>query len=74
MNKREAGDYLEDILNSMLAIQEFTDGYSYGSFAADMKTQYAVIRAIEIIVRHQRMCLPHTGELIPKYHGEKWQP
>ncbi|MDW7732268.1 MAG: DUF86 domain-containing protein [Methanolobus sp.] len=49
MNKREAGDYLEDILNSMLAIQEFTEDYSYDNFTADKKTQYAVIRAIEII-------------------------
>ncbi len=49
MSTREAGDYLEDIFNAMLSIQEFTDGYSYDRFVTDKKTQYAVIRAIEII-------------------------
>jgi uncharacterized protein with HEPN domain len=33
----------------MLAIQEFTEGYSYDMFVADKKTQYAVLRAIEVI-------------------------
>jgi len=41
MSTRGAGDYLEDIFNAMLSIQEFTDGYSYDRFVADKKTQYA---------------------------------
>lgn len=49
MNSRVAGDYIEDILNAMLDIQEFVAEYSYDQFSNDRKTQYAVIRAIEII-------------------------
>ena len=49
MSSREAGDYIEDILDAMLDIQEFTAEYSYAQFVDDRKTQYAVIRAIEII-------------------------
>ncbi|AKB23608.1 hypothetical protein MSMTP_0139 [Methanosarcina sp. MTP4] len=49
MSDREAGDYIEDILNAMLDIEEFTAEYSYDRFINDRKTQYAVIRAIEII-------------------------
>ncbi len=49
MSSREAGDYIEDIFNAMLDIQEFTAEYSYAQFVDDRKTQYAVIRAIEII-------------------------
>jgi uncharacterized protein with HEPN domain len=47
MSLREAGDYIEDILNAMLDIQEFISEYSYEQFVNDRKTQYAVIRAIE---------------------------
>ena len=49
MSSREAGDYIDDILCAMLDVQEFTAGYSYDDFIKDRKTQYAVIRAIEII-------------------------
>ena len=47
MTTRIAGDYIEDILNAMLDIQEFMAEYSYDRFVNDRKTQYAVIRAIE---------------------------
>ncbi|WP_281361375.1 hypothetical protein [Methanolobus zinderi] len=43
MSTREAGDYLEDIFNSMLSIQEFTDGYSYDRFVADKKNYFSSI-------------------------------
>lgn len=49
MSSREAGDHIDDILCAMLDVQEFTAGYSYDDFIEDRKTQYAVIRAIEII-------------------------
>lgn len=49
MKKREVEDFLQDILDSINAIEEFIKGYSYGDFANEQKTNYAVIRAIEII-------------------------
>ena len=42
-------DYLNDILDSIISIKEFLIGIDYDSFYADKKTQYAVIRALEII-------------------------
>ncbi len=42
-------DYLQDILDAIIAIKEFLDGVDYESFRIDKKTQYAVIRALEII-------------------------
>lgn len=42
-------DYLNDILDSIISIKEFLIGINYGSFCKDKKTQYAVIRALEII-------------------------
>lgn len=49
MKKREYGDYVHDIMNSLNAIEEFTKGMNEDEFRSDKKTIFAVIRAIEII-------------------------
>jgi len=46
---REHGDYLEDIIDSMGAIEEFIEGMSFEDFESDKKSVFAVVRAIEII-------------------------
>ena len=47
--KREYGDYIEDIIDSMDKMKEFTENMSYQDFIKDEKTIFAVVRAIEII-------------------------
>ncbi len=47
--KREIGDYVEDIIEAMNNAMEFTKDMSYEEFVNDIKTIYAVTRAIEII-------------------------
>ncbi|GJQ61114.1 MAG: DUF86 domain-containing protein [Melioribacteraceae bacterium] len=42
-------DYLYDIEEAIQKGLSFIDGMSYTDFAADEKTQYALIRAIEVI-------------------------
>ncbi|MBC8175399.1 MAG: DUF86 domain-containing protein [Candidatus Marinimicrobia bacterium] len=42
-------DYFNDILDSILSIKEFIHNIEYDAFREDKKTQYAVIRALEII-------------------------
>ena len=46
---REFIDFLEDILDSIQKIERFIEDQSYDQFAEDDKTQFAVIRAFEII-------------------------
>ena len=46
---REFIDYLEDIFDSILKIEKFIENQNYKEFASDDKTQFAVIRAFEII-------------------------
>jgi uncharacterized protein with HEPN domain len=70
MTSREAGDYIEDILSAMLDIQEFIAEYSYGQFVNDRKTQYAVIRAIEIIGEASKNLPPEIRE---KYRAIPWR-
>ena len=42
-------DYLDDILESIINIKSFISDMDYSIFQEDTKTQYAVIRALEII-------------------------
>ncbi|WP_410508112.1 DUF86 domain-containing protein [Methanosarcina hadiensis] len=70
MTTRIAGDYIEDILNAMIDIQDFIAEYSYEQFVNDRKTQYAVIRAIEIIGEASKN-LPL--EIKEKYRAVPWR-
>ena len=47
--KKEFSDYIEDILNSILKIEQFVEGLTFEDFKSDDKTVFAVIRALEII-------------------------
>ena len=49
MAKQDVSDYLNDILQAIVAISNFTKNITYEDFEKDLKTQYAVIKAIEII-------------------------
>lgn len=49
MRKRVIGDYLQDILDAIVAIEEFVEGISVDNFKQDRRTIVAVTRAIEII-------------------------
>ncbi|AFL94286.1 hypothetical protein CL1_0071 [Thermococcus cleftensis] len=47
--KRSHKDYLEDIAEAIELIEEFTREICFEDFLCDKKTQFAVIRALEII-------------------------
>ncbi len=49
MTRRSAGDYIQDIIDSIDAIADFTGAMTYDEFIADRKTVYATVRAIQII-------------------------
>ena len=47
--ERDFLDYLTDILDAMDKVRRFTEGMTFEEFAADDKTTFAVVRALEII-------------------------
>ena len=47
--QRDLRDYLEDILDNARKLKTFVAGLSFEEFEADEKTQYAVMRAAEVI-------------------------
>jgi uncharacterized protein with HEPN domain len=48
-SRREALDYLRDILEMMDKVKEFIGVMSFDDFAQDDKTNFAVFRALEVI-------------------------
>ena len=42
-------DYLEDILEALEKVSQFTEGMDFEHFREDDKTTFAVIRALEIV-------------------------
>jgi uncharacterized protein with HEPN domain len=46
---RVIADYLDDIRNAIVEVEEFTRGMDFQSFAADKKTVNAVIRSLEVL-------------------------
>ncbi len=49
MSKREVEDYLQDILDAVAAIEQFTTGIEFEAFSQNLEKVFAVSRAIEII-------------------------
>ena len=49
MKKRDYGDFVQDILDSINDVLNFIDGMEFKDFINDKKTIYSVVRAIEII-------------------------
>lgn len=49
MTKRYLEDYLQDILDAIAAIEQFTSGIDFAAFSQNLEKVYAVSRAIEII-------------------------
>ena len=46
---REISDYIDDIINAISDVADFTRGMSYEMFVADKKTVSAVIRCLEVL-------------------------
>jgi len=49
MSKREVEDYLQDILDAVAAIEQFTISINFEDFSQNLEKVFAVSRAIEII-------------------------
>jgi uncharacterized protein with HEPN domain len=68
MSERQVTDYLQDMLDSIDAIEQFTSGVDFEGFSQNLEKIFAVSRAIEIIgeavkripnsVRHQYPEIP----------------
>lgn len=49
MSQRYTEDYLQDILDAIAAIRQFTTGVEFEAFSQNLEKVFAVSRAIEII-------------------------
>lgn len=49
MSRRDVTDYLQDILDAVAAIEQFTADIEFAAFSQNLEKVFAVSRAIEII-------------------------
>jgi uncharacterized protein with HEPN domain len=63
--ERDFGDYLDDILENARKLKSFIAGLSFEEFQADEKTQYAIMRAIEVIGEATKRLPNHFRERHP---------
>jgi hypothetical protein len=68
--KRDAAVYLDDIIESIRKIEEYTKGLDLEGFTKDFKTQDAVIRNFEIIGEAARSI---PSEIKKKYPLVPWK-
>lgn len=70
MKERELGDYIEDILEAIVDVKNFTEGMRYEEFITDRKTINAVIRSLEIIGEAAKKI---PGSMREKYPDVPWK-
>jgi uncharacterized protein with HEPN domain len=70
MRDRDITDYLQDILDSIDEIRDFTEGMSFEDFATDKKTINAVLRSIEVMGEASRR-IPE--EIRSRYEQVPWR-
>ena len=63
---RDFIDYIEDILDSIIKIEKFIANQTYNDFANDDKSQFAVIRAFEIIGEASKKIPDHIRQVYPQ--------
>jgi uncharacterized protein with HEPN domain len=59
-------DFVEDILDAMDKAEILVDGFSYSEFETDFRTNYAVVRALEIIGEAAKRLPTSLREQYPK--------
>ncbi|MCF8372753.1 MAG: DUF86 domain-containing protein [Bacteroidales bacterium] len=65
-------DYLNDILRSPRNIKDFVGNLDFHEFEQDIKSQYAVIRALEIIGESSKKIPNEIKEDYPKIPWRYW--
>ena len=70
MSNRDPRLYIEDILESIVKIKDYTKGMTLEVFSVDPKTVDAVVRNFEIIGEASRQLPDDVKE---KYHEIKWK-
>ena len=64
--ERDVRDFLVDILDNARKLKSFIAGLTFEEFQADEKTQYAIMRAVEVIGEATKRLPTHFRECHPE--------
>ncbi len=70
MKKRDYGDFVQDIIDSINDVENFIGRMDFEEFIKDKKTVYSVVRAIEIIGEATKNI---PGQIKKKYPEVTWK-
>lgn len=70
MKKRDYGDFVQDIIDSINDVENFIGRMDFEEFIKDKKTVYSVVRAIEIIGEATKNI---PGQIKKKYPEVPWK-
>jgi uncharacterized protein with HEPN domain len=73
MKKRELGDYIQDIVEALGEVEDFTAGMQFEDFVEDKKTINAVVRSLEVIGEAAKKMPDSTEKNIRRSLGKGWQ-
>ena len=65
-SQRQFVDYIQDILDAIEKVEQFTEGMDFKGFSVDDKTVFAVIRALEVIGEASKRIPEDFRKLHPK--------
>jgi uncharacterized protein with HEPN domain len=71
--ERDFLGYLDDILENARKLKSLIAGLSFEEFQADEKTQYAIMRAIEVIGEATKRFQTISVNATPKFPGAIWR-
>ncbi len=70
MTKRSINDYLQDILDIIAAVEQFTEDIEFEEFSQNLEKIFAVSRAFEIIREAVKIFLIQLGQGILTFRRE----
>ncbi len=66
------GEYLDHMLDAISRIEVYIAGYDWDMFAADPRTQDAVIRNLEVIGEAARKVMQHDPDFVAAHPEVPW--
>ncbi len=70
MTKRSINDYLQDVLDTIAAVEQFTEDVNFEEFSQNLEKIFAVSRLLRLLEKLSKMFLTQSEQSILTFRGE----